>query len=251
MARVVFLDIERQSGIADGIWQSKQTWLNPSQMLEAPSTICFAWKWAGEDEVRFAAEWQGGHKKMVKTAHRVLDEADYVVGWNSKNFDVKHLRTEMLLAGLMPPSPWKDIDLLLTARRNFGFLSNRMAYIAEQLEVGAKLATGGASLWRSLRQDKGEKLRESRALMEEYNRQDVVLTEELYYLMLPWVSGLNIPLVNGGSDTPACSNCGSESIQYRGYQMAATRRYRRFQCQACGKWGRDNVYDAAVKSTGV
>jgi len=251
VANIVFLDIERQSGIADGIWQLKQTWINPDQMLEAPSTICFAWKYADEDEVSFAADWKGGHKKMVQKAWEVLDAADYVVGWNSKGFDVKHLRTEFLLEGMVPPSPWKDIDLMLTARRNFGFLSNRMAYIAEQLEVGTKVSTGGASLWRSLRQDKGELLKASRDKMEVYNKHDVELTEELYYLMLPWVSGLNIPLDNGGSDAPACSNCGSDKLQWRGYATALTRRYRRFQCTACGKWGKELAFDASVASVGI
>jgi hypothetical protein len=65
VANIVFLDIERQSGIADGIWQLKQTWINPDQMLEAPTTICFAWKSAGDEDVSFAADWNGGHKKMV------------------------------------------------------------------------------------------------------------------------------------------------------------------------------------------
>jgi hypothetical protein len=252
MARIVVLDIERQSGVADGIWQLKQTWINPNQMIVAPSTICFSYKWLGEEKTHFVADWsRGGHKRMVAEAWNVMDEADCVIGWNSKGFDVKHLRTEFLLAGMAPPSPHKDIDLMLTARKNFGFLSNRMAYVAEQLHAGQKLATGGADLWRKLRVAKGDELKQARRLMEEYNRQDVALTEELYWLLLPWVAGLNIPLYDGGSEVPACANCGSTRVQYRGYQVAATRSYRRFQCQGCGKWGRDTRADASVASAGI
>jgi len=50
---------------------------------------------------------------------------------------------------------------------------------------------------------------------------------------------------------PACSNCGSYSIQYRGVQVAATRSYRRFQCQECGKWGREVKSESSVVSIGV
>jgi hypothetical protein len=241
-ARIVALDIERAAGVAEGIWQLKQNgWLSPNQIIEPPKTICFAWKWLGEDEIHFSAEWQRGHKAMVRKAHAVLDEADYVVGWNSKNFDCRHLRSEFILHGLYPPAPHKDIDLMLTAKRNFGFLSNRMSYIAGELDCGSKLDTGGGDLWRKLRHAKGEELQQARSLMQAYNEQDVVLTEELFMLMRPWCAGLNLPLYSdtAGDDLgPFCPNCASPNIQFRGVARNTSYAYRRFQCTDCGKWGR-------------
>jgi len=250
--KIAVLDIERQSAIADGIWQLKQSgWINPGQIIEPARTICFAWKWLGEPDVQFSAEWHpGGHKKMVQKAWEVLDEADYVVGWNSRGFDVKHLRTEFITNGLTPPSPHKDLDLMLVAKRNFGFMSNRLSYVAQELGAGAKLANGGSDLWRTLRVGKGAELKAAKEMMEAYNKQDVVLTEEVYQIMLPWVDGLNIPIYNG-TEEPACSNCGSENLHYRGVQIAATRSYRRFQCQGCGKWGREVKCESAVSSVAV
>jgi len=249
-AKIVFLDIERQAGVAEGIWQLKQTgWLSPDQILEPPRTICFAWKWLGQDKVHFAAEWQrGGHKRMVEKAHSVLDTADLVVGWNSKSFDSRHLRSEILLHEMHPPSPHKDVDLMLTCKRHFGFLSNRMSYIAAQLGAGSKLETGGGQLWRKLRHAKGDDLREARNLMQRYNEQDVLLTEELYHLLLPWIPGLNLPVYRAGNDDlgPFCPACESSNIQYRGVARTLTRTYRRFQCNDCGRWGRDT---ASIGST--
>lgn len=249
--KIVVLDIERQSAIVDGVWDLKQSgWINPGQIIEPARTICFAWKWLGESGTSFAAEWKGGHRKMVKKAHEVLDEADYVVGWNSKGFDCKHLRTEFIKAGLTPPSPHRDLDLMVVAKRNFGFMSNRLSYVAQELGAGEKLATGGSDLWRSLRNAKGEELKNARIKMEEYNKQDVLLTEEMYYIMLPWVDGLNVPLYRQTVDV-ACSNCGSDNIHYRGIQVAATRSYQRFQCQVCGKWGREVKSITAVPSAAI
>jgi len=239
--RILFLDIERQAGVAEGIWQLKQNgWLSPGQILEPPRTICVAWKWLGENNVHFAAEWRGGHKRMVRRAHRALDEATHLVGWNSAAFDHRHLRSEFLLHGLKPPSPVKDIDLMRVCKRQFGFLSNRMSYVADQLEAGAKLDTGGSDLWRRLRHAKGDDLRKARELMQRYNEQDVVLTEELWELLLPWVPGLNVGAyraATGGG--PLCPACGSADIQYRGVARTLSRTYRRFQCNECGRWGRD------------
>ena len=250
-ARVAVLDIERQSAVVDGVWELKQSgWISPNQLIEPARTICFAWKWLGEDTVNFAAEWKGGHYKMVQKAHEVLDEADYVVGWNSKGFDCKHLRTEFIKNGFNPPSPHRDIDLMLTAKRNFGFMSNRLSFVAEELGAGQKLETGGANLWRTLRYGKGAELKEAQQLMEQYNKQDVLLTEELYDIMLPWVEGLNIPIYDQSEDV-CCSNCGSNNIHYRGIQVAATRSYHRFQCQSCGKWGRETKSVTAVPSVSI
>ena len=251
-ARIAVLDIERQSAIVDGIWDLKQNgYISPSNIVEPARTICFAWKWLGEKSVHFAAEWgKGGHTNMVDEAWAVLNEADYVVGWNSKGFDCKHLRTEFIKGGLTPPSPHRDLDLMLIARRNFGFMSNRLSYVAQELGCGEKMETGGSDLWRTLRNGKGVTLKSAQKTMEAYNKQDVLLTEELYDKMLPWVDGLNIPLYDGTVD-PACSNCGSDNIQYRGFQVAATRSYHRFQCQQCGKWGRENKSLTATSSSAI
>lgn len=239
-ARIVYLDIERQSGIADGIWDLKQrSWLSPSQILERPRTICFAWRWEGEDKTHFSAEWDRGHKAMIAKAHKVMDEADFICGWNSKFFDVKHLREEMLMHDMFPPSPHKDIDLMLICRRNFGFLSNRMAYIAEQLDLDGKMSTGGAGLWKQLRTSKGEDLKTARETMCDYNKRDVELTQELWHLLKPWANGVNLSAYEGGL-APSCPVCSSANVNYRGLQRTLSTTYRRFQCQDCGKWGRTN-----------
>ncbi len=251
-AKIVVLDIERQSAVVDGVWDLKQNgWISPSNLIEPARTICLAWKWLEDESVSFAAEWdRGGHKKMVEKAWEVLDEADYVVGWNSKGFDCKHLRTEFVKEGLTPPSPHRDIDLMMVAKRNFGFMSNRLSFVAQELGVGSKLSTGGGDLWRTLRYGKGQALKDAKQLMQAYNEQDVLLTEEVYHKLLPWVDGLNIPLYNQ-SEEVSCSNCGSTNIHYRGIQVAATRSYHRFQCQQCGKWGRENKCVNTVASSGV
>lgn len=240
-AKIAYLDIERTWGVAEGIWQLKQDWINPSQIIEQPRTICFAWKFEGDQETSFHAEWfRGGHAGMVKKAHTVLDDADVVVTFNGIAFDLKHLRSEFLLHDMAPPSPWKDVDLLKVARKNFGFLSNRMGFLAEQLGLDGKADTGGQSLWRTLRNAKGDELKAGREKMANYNRVDVDQTQELYHLMLPWVSGLNLPAFTEKERMgPHCPNCDSANVQYRGLARTTTRSYRRFQCQDCGKWGRE------------
>lgn len=247
------MDIERQSGVADGIWELKQDrWLQPSQIVERPRTICFAFKWWGEDEVFFHAEWEDGPQALIEKAHSVFDEATHVVGWNSKRFDVPHLRTEMALLEMRPPSPHVDVDLMLIAKRQFRFLSNRLNYVAGELGCGGKVDTGGGDLWRTLRHGVGEELWAARRLMRDYNVADVELTERVLERLLPFASGLNVAAFHDDSaDVVRCGSCGSDRVQWRGVQVSATRRYRRFQCQECGRWGRAVRSEGAACSAGL
>src|ERR1700757_1079170 len=119
-AKILAIDIERQSGLVDGVWEGKQysTWIPPERLIEPPRTICFAYRWEHEDETKFLAEWSfrgrqdntsftpgGGHRKMIAKAVELLDECDYVVGWNSKKFDVAHIQTACWYYSMTPPTP--------------------------------------------------------------------------------------------------------------------------------------------------
>ena len=250
--KILVLDIERQSGIVEGIWQRKQTgYLSTSQFLVQPRTICLAWKWLGDDEVQFSAEWDAGervdretypgHKLMIEKAHSLLHEADFVVGWNSKPFDIPNLYGHMAEYNMRPPSPHIDVDLIKTSRSRFGFLSHRLADVAERLDMAGKHDTG-YGLWNKLRWAEGAELLKARALMEEYNKRDVEQTEEMFTALLPWVPGLN--LYGEGDYDPKlpdaesrCRRCNSTDIRWEGTRRARTWWYRRFVCKTCGGWG--------------
>ncbi|ATN94038.1 DNA polymerase exonuclease subunit [Mycobacterium phage Kumao] len=250
--RILVIDIERQSALVDGVWDAKsKRYIHPNQIIEPARTICFAYHWIGEDEISFLAEWHfkglqdntklapgGGHKKMIQEAHKLLDEADYVVGWNSKAFDVKHLKAAFWAYNMTPPSPHVDLDLMVQTVNNFELMSARLDYVAKQSELEAKLEVDHR-LWRKLRFSKGDELAEARERMCDYNVHDVQITAELYYKCLPWLKGMNVALFAETDDvTPMCVNCGSADLESRGWAPARTYRYRRYRCRECGKWNR-------------
>jgi hypothetical protein len=133
-ARALVIDIETGPNLAWvwGLWDQN---VSLSQLENASHVMCFAAKWLGEREVSFWSEHHDGHEAMVDAAWRLLDEADAVIGYNSKGFDVKHLHREFVLANMPPPSPHKDIDLLTVARSRFKFVSNKLDHVAAELGV--------------------------------------------------------------------------------------------------------------------
>lgn len=249
-ARIAVLDIERISAIVENVWDlGQKSYIQPSSIIEPSRTICLAWKWTDAKKIHFASEWDDTHEGMIRKAHAVLDECDYLVGWNSRAFDVKHLKSHFLQYGLTPPSPHIDIDLMVNVKREFKFMSNRMAYIADVLGIDGKADTGHG-LWRDLRSDSPGVVTRARKQMAKYNKRDVELTEELFEILRPWLRNLNLGLYTD-TDEPQCPNCNSTHLQSRGEAGNLTYRYRRFQCQDCGKWGRHNKSVAKVEVAGI
>jgi hypothetical protein len=72
--------------------------------------------------------------------------------------------------------------------------------------------------------------------MREYNCQDVILLENLYDRLLPWIqSHPNHGLHTHGT---VCTNCGSKHVQRRGISRTGVGVYQRWQCTDCGTWMR-------------
>jgi DNA polymerase elongation subunit (family B) len=230
--RLLTLDIETRPnlGYIWGLWDQN---VGISQLVEVSSVICFAAKWHGDKKVHFASDFHDGHEEMVRRVHGLMSEADAIIGWNSKAFDNKRLNREFELQRLGPPAPYVDIDLLRTARRSFGFASNKLDHVAQDLGIGSKVKHDGFDLWKRCMADDPK----AWARMKKYNIGDVLLTEKVYDRFLPWIQGHPHPGLFGGAKA-GCPNCGSMELQMRGSYVTQACRYQRFQCQACGKFGR-------------
>jgi hypothetical protein len=237
--RILFLDIERVRGWAKvPVWDLsdyKHRRIHASNVEEWPRTVCAAWRWGGTKKVEFAAEWgRGGRKAFLRRVWDAYDEADIVVGHNLRPFDTKKLRTEWLLLGMKPPSPWQTVDTLADARSIFGFEYNTLASLTQRLGIPTK--TDKYDPERADRAAAGDV--SAQRQLKRYNCGDVVATEALYYALLPWMSGH--PNRGAYSGISSCPKCGSTKLQSRGKARCTTRTYQRFQCQACGGWCRSS-----------
>lgn len=199
--------------------------------------MCFGAKWLGEKGTRFRAEWEDGDK-MVPELHDLLNEADAVLHWNGTRFDIPHIQRAFMEAGLGPTSPFKQIDLMKTAKKQARFLSNKLDHVSQQVGLRGKEKHEGFRLWTSCMD--GDKKAQKR--MKSYNIRDVVMLEEVYAELLPWISSHPSHAAKRGED--CCPRCGSDHLQRRGYATTATGRYARLQCVDCGGWSRETRREA-------
>ena len=231
-SKILLLDIETSPNTAHvwGIWDQN---IGLNQLLESSYTLCYAAKWLGKKEVIFDSVNKSSQKKMLQGIHKLLDEADAVIHYNGARFDIPTLNKDFILNGLTPPAPFKQIDLLQVAKRQFRFVSNKLDYVSQALGLGKKTAHEGHELWiKCMNKDP-----QAWKTMEKYNKNDVVLLENVYQRFKPWIKNhLNLSVLS--EDGLVCPNCGGKHHQKRGYAITASAKYQRFQCQGCGNWFR-------------
>jgi predicted PolB exonuclease-like 3'-5' exonuclease len=227
--RLLLLDIETSPNSAY-CWGLFNQNINIGQLIDSSKVLCYSAKWLGDKEVMFDSIHKSKPKQMLKGIHGLLNDADAVISYNGRKFDLPILHKEFLLYNFNPPQPYKQIDLLNTMRQRFKFVSNKLDYVCQQLGLGKKTDHEGFELWlKCMNNDK-----EAWKRMEKYNKQDVVLLESLYNRVLPWIK--NHPNMNLHQDHEGCPTCGSEKLQKRGTAVSGTGTYQRYQCRSCGTW---------------
>lgn len=230
--KLLTIDIETMPHLGY-FWDRWKQDIGMVQIKDLKRVSCFAAKWLGEDEVFYYSEFHDGKEEMVRQAHRLLDEADVIVTYNGKTFDVPHLETEMvLLDPKLVPSPFQHIDLYQIIKRRFKFPSNKLDDVAKALGLGQKVSHSGFQLWIDCL---GGNI-EAWSKMREYNKQDVVLTEDVYQTILPWIK--SHPNINVFADeaVEGCTRCGSMDFQKRGKYENTFAVYTRYQCNQCSGW---------------
>lgn len=238
--RMLFLDIETRPNLGY-FWRLYDENIGVNQLVDEHQLLCFAGKWLGAD-IEFYSAHEHGKEAMVYEAHRMLDEADVILHWNGKKFDIPHLNREFVLMGLEPPSNFKQIDLMMVARSRFKFASNKLQHVSKALGLEGKFEHEGFELWVKCMAGEEEAWR----TMQKYNQQDVLLLEQIYEIVLPWISNHpSVPLYRGAGQ---CPNCGSDNISSHGKAYTSVRTYERFKCKNCGAWMRGNKY---IDSTGL
>ena len=176
-----------------------------------------------------------------------LDNADYVVAHNGRKFDIPLIKARALINGIEPPSPFKVIDTLEIARKEFLFTRNSLENLAIQLNCNLhKLKDrkfSGFSLWKECMEGNEEAWAE----MKKYNIMDVDVLEEVYLKLRAWDS--RHPNINVEDDetTTRCPKCSSDKLERRGFYTTNVGKYQRYQCRSCGGWSSSRYIENSIE----
>jgi DNA polymerase elongation subunit (family B) len=237
--KILYFDIETSLQLVAVFQLGNNDWIDPSSLVTERYIICASWQWEGDKKVHAVSvlDNPSRYKKdphddyhVVEALHKVLGEADVIIGHNSDNFDTPYVNTRALYHGFPALPPIASVDTYKVAKAKFRLNSNKLDYIGQFLKVGKKKPTS-PGLWMRVLNGDTKAIKE----MIEYNKHDVTLLRDVFMKLKPYVPN-HLSRELFGKE--GCPRCGSTKVQYRGYHRAVTRIYRRLQCQKCFGWFR-------------
>jgi len=233
-AKILILDVETAPlrSFTWGLWKQN---VGLNQIISDYYIISWAAKYLGEDEIYSDVltpneALREDDKRIMQSLWELLNDCDIAIAHNGIKFDIPKINTRFVLHGIMPPSPYKQIDTLLTARNIFGFTSNRLDYLATFFGYAGKEPTSFA-LWEECMIGNPEALN----YMVFYNKKDVVILEQVYLKLRPFMKNHpNITLYIDEAEM-SCPHCGSTHIHpiEDKYFMTQAVRYQAYRCDDC------------------
>ena len=237
--KVLMLDIETAPlrSYTWGLWKQN---VGLNQIISNWYMISWAAKWLGDfivqaDVLTSDEAIEENDERIIQSLWKLLDEADIVIAHNGDKFDIPKINTRFVLYDMVPPSPYKQIDTLTVARQTFGFSSNRLDYLAQFFRIGSKIPTT-FELWEDCMAGDKEALR----AICEYNQNDVVILEDVYLRLRPYIKGHpNLDLYKDNTDVH-CPHCGKVSLTAIPNKFFYTQavKYQVYRCKECGSLSR-------------
>lgn len=233
--KILIFDIEVSPVIAT-TWDLYPKALSIDNILKDWYLVSAAWKWVGEKTVySVCSSTAHDDKKAVKTLRDTIAQADIIVGHNSDRFDLKKLNSRIITHGLSPLPHVATVDTVKEVRRVAMFTSHKLDYLSKVL-TGKRKVHVDYQLWLDVLAGSKKAL----AKMVEYNKVDVIRTEELYTRLLPYMKNHpHVGVMKGKDRRLSCNKCGSTDIKRNGIRItAAGLRKQEIQCQSCGSYHR-------------
>jgi DNA polymerase III epsilon subunit-like protein len=243
--KILLLDIETLPLLAlvfqKQVWKAK---ISHDKTLSDWYMVTWAAKWLNSKEImsdRLTSEEISNEddSRIVKGLWELLDEADCVIAHNALGFDIPNINTRSIKYNLFPPSPFKIIDTLRVVQSQFGFTHNSLDALAGFFGLEGKTPTT-FELWKDCMFGKEEAL----ASMEVYNIQDVIVLEEVYLKLRPYIKSHSNLDLHYDDATPHCPTCGSTKLSLvpdKSFYTQAVK-YQLYRCE-CGALSRAKQAD--------
>ena len=233
--KVLVLDIETAPILAH-VWQLWDNNVALNQIVEDWSILSWSAKWLNSDKVMYMDTRKEKNprddKKIMEGLWHLLNEADIVIGQNSKSFDIPKIFARFFKHKIQKPSSFRQIDTMRLAKKHFKFTSNKLEYMTkefcEHVQKSDHKKFPGHSLWVECLKGNPEAWAE----MEMYNVTDILGTEELFKRLQPWDNSLNFNCYHDAFHHQ-CS-CGSIDFKKHGFVFSNSGKYQRFICTTCG-----------------
>lgn len=239
--QILYYDIET-SPLQAWIWRPGKQVVRHGQLVEGMDKygiICVTYCW-NDGKPAKCIDW--GYKEqdslqVVEKFDQIIKQADITIGKNSDSFDVKHLNTQRMLAGLpgMPEWAMYTDDLQKQMKKHFYLPSYTLDYFSHMLGFGGKIKME-MSDWIHIVMKTHGKGRVALQKMIDYGKKDVEDTRAIWeHCEKHFTPKFNSAILN--NKKLSCRNCGSTEMHANGTRYLGTTKYQQFFCKAHGGYG--------------
>ncbi len=242
LPKILIFDIETSPSIAYAFGRFKYN-IMWDQVEQEPIMLTWSAKWlySGEvlsDKITPEEVLNVDDGRIVKSLWDLMNTADIVVAHYGDRFDIPVLNTRAILNGLPPYNTIRSIDTKKVASGTFKFPSNKLDALASYFGLEGKIHTE-FQLWIDCLKGKLEAIQE----METYNIKDVLVLEEVYLKLRPYIKSHPNIAVYMDVNTQVCSSCGSIKLTESGkFQYTNTGKFPLYRCK-CGALSRGRRTD--------
>lgn len=173
-------------------------------------------------------KFRQAEKKLLQDFLRVYMQADMIVTYNGKRFDVPYLNAKYLEYNLGILPNLAHVDHYWTVKNNLGISRKSLQNASYYLSLSNEKTPVEGRVWVDAMMGDRKALK----YIVDHCRADVDLLEELHEKICGLVR--MHPRVNGYGP---CRYCGEDKLQRRGKAVLTTKKVQyRYQCQNCGRW---------------
>lgn len=226
------------------VWGLYKQQIPYENIIKEWSIVSWSAKWVGKSNIMSMSVSPDEAEKRLDYSimceiWNLFEEANIVIAHNASKFDVRKLNARWKINGLNPPSPYTIIDTLKVAQKKFAFSSHKLDYLVNLLNNRSKIKTE-YSLWKRCCSGDEDAIR----YMEQYNRGDVSILEDLYFELRPWIDSHPNINIYSDLDEERCPHCGNTDLDFdiEKYFTPAGR-FVAFRCNECFSIGRNRISD--------
>lgn len=251
LPKILLFDVET-APMKAFVWGRWNQNINLEATISEWFMLCWSAKWLGGDTFGDCLTPEEVKKeddmRICYSLWNVLNEADIVIAHNGNRFDIPKINSRFVVHGFLPPSPYKQIDTLDVAKKNFNFSSNKLDALAGYFNIEHKNPTD-FNLWKACMAGDQSALK----YMFEYNIKDVEILEKVYLRLRPWIKNHpNLATITMADDL-ICPVCGKKDIipipgKYAGTAVSQYQVYRCRDCYAVVR-GREKINDKVQLTT--
>jgi hypothetical protein len=249
--KILLFDIET-APMEVYVWGLKyNNYISPDNIIKDFSVLCWSAKWLFDSEVM--AEKVTGEMAInrqdapiLKKMWSLLDEAHVVIVQNGKKFDIPKLNSRFLMAGYPPPMYYQVVDTKEVMAKVFGFSSNKLDYVNKLAGLDRKDEMEFQDWINCVH---GDEIALEKML--HYNKDDVIIMEELYLWLRPWIPAHANLGIYSDLDKDCCPNCQSTELKWNGQYATPLGLYNGFRCSKCGATGRSTKKKYKINGVNV